>query len=146
MRIVRFTVLLLLTACQRRFPDLAVLAPLASQLDREVSDQEPQLQFLIFEDPVTAAVFKNIERSAHFRIAPKGAHLLCPSNPAQGMHGYLLRVRVETLMGDSAVARISGFCLRPWGPVSTGEQVLVRRRNGKWEIGRVLGYGESNLL
>src|ERR1700682_3937762 len=145
MRIVRSTVFLLLIACQHRLPDLDVLAPLASELDREVSDLDPQLQLLVFDDTVTAAVFKDIAHSRHFRIAPKAGTLLCPSNPAQGTHGYLLHVRVDTMFGDSAVTRVSGICIGPFGPLLIGEQILVRRKDGKWEVGRVLGWSKSPL-
>jgi hypothetical protein len=48
-------------------------------------------------------------------------------------------------MGDSAIARIERTYNSGPGLIRKTEQILLVRRNGKWRIERVLGYGVSIL-
>jgi hypothetical protein len=140
MRMARSTLTLLLltlTACRHRSPDFALLAPLAAEVANGFSDQAVQPQYLIFADPLTAAVLKDVERNGRYRIAPSGASLLCPENPAEGTHGYEITVSVDMRMGDSAITSIRGICIGSHQTLSMGERILVRK-SGKWAIERVL--------
>jgi hypothetical protein len=137
--------LLTLTACRHRSPDLAVLAPLAAEVANGFSDQAQQPQYLIFADPLTASVLKNVERNSRYRIAPDGTPLLCPENRAEGAHGYEIHLTVDTLMGDRAITSIQGICIGRHQTLSTSETILVVRKSRKWAIDKVLSFSTGVL-
>ena len=127
--------------CMHRQPNASVLAPLPIFFQNSFSEDSVQPQYLGFEDELTEAVFKNLARSGRYKIAPSGARLLCPTNPAAGRHGYLLQAQVDTVMGDSAVVTMRRSCMRPYQSIEQSEYILLRRRNGKWQLERVIGGG-----
>jgi hypothetical protein len=135
----KFLVLLVtLAGCLHRSPDAAVLAPIASQLAHGFRDEAVQPQYLIFADPLTESVFKSLTKGTRYRIAPAGSPIVCPSNRPEGLHGYLLRVRVDSLMGDSAIASMVRTCLQANRSIDRGEHILLTRRSGKWAIDKVI--------
>jgi len=54
------------------------------------------------------------------------------------MHGYELRVRLVSMLVDSAIAATERVCRYPFQTLSVGENYLLRRRGGKWLVDRVL--------
>jgi hypothetical protein len=129
-----------LTACLHSSPDAAVvLAPLANQITPESADQGNGPENLVFADSLTANVFRSLRRDARYRIIPSGTRLFCPSKAAEGPQGYLLRARVNQMMGDSAIATVERMCGAPEGGmmgamISTGVNYLLVRRSGKWKM------------
>jgi hypothetical protein len=136
----KLLLLLTLVGCLRSSRDAAVLAPLGSQLENGFFDPGTQPLYLLFADPLTAGVFKNLKPGGRYRIAPKDARLVCPSSAAGGMQGYLLRVRVDKLWGDSALATNERMCgVSGQGQIiSTGEHILLVRVQGKWKVDQVI--------
>ena len=137
--------LLPMIGCLQRSSDANLLRPLASAYSNGFSDEPIQPQYLVFADPITASVLKNLARNRSYQIAPAGTGLLCPSNPAPGRHGYLLRLRVDAVMGDSAIVAAEQRCAAIHGVISTGVHYLLRKRLGKWAIDRPLD-GWSTVL
>jgi hypothetical protein len=138
-------VLIALVACHHRPPEADVLAPIGLEFARGTYDEGNQPLYLLVGDPLTTSVLRDVAWSGRYRIAPKGAPLFCPSTPAQGLPGYQLSLTLDTLMGDSAVASVRRFCSKGDRVISTGEHILLVRRGGKWEIGRVINGWESML-
>ena len=130
--------LLTLGGCLHASTDAAVLAPLASEMTRGFPDQGDQPKYLIFGDQLTATVFKNLKRDRRYRIVSTDTRLVCPSKAAEGIQGYVLRVRVDKLMSDSAVATMERICSVSHQTISTGEHILLVRRGGKWKIDKVI--------
>ncbi|MEO8580307.1 MAG: hypothetical protein ABI469_08660, partial [Gemmatimonadales bacterium] len=73
-----------------------------------------------------------------YRIANSATPLVCPSITAPGVHGYVLTATVQPLGGDSAIATVRRTCLDPERVVITGENILLARKDGKWQIERIL--------
>src|SRR5258705_13117180 len=99
------TVLLLfiLIGCVRSSRDEAVLAPLGSLLDGGFADEGNQPVYVVFADPLTAGVFKNLGRvGGGYHVAPKEARLVWPSVNDRGMPGNQLRVYFDRIQGDRA--------------------------------------------
>jgi hypothetical protein len=147
--------LLGLIACLHSSRDAAVLAPLGSLLEGGFSDEGDQPIYVVFGDSLTASVFRNLGRSGRYRIAPKEARLFCPSRDSKAMQGYQLTVRVDKIMGDSALATIQMICVMQtydtaqvlgngsrfsgFGQaISTGEHILLIRVSGRWKIESVI--------
>jgi hypothetical protein len=129
--------LLTLAGCLRTSTDAAVLAPL-SQLTPGLSDPGDQPEYVIFGDQLTATVFKNLKRDSRYRIVSTATRLVCPSKGADGIQGYVLWVRVDKLMSDSAVATMKRTCSGSHQSISTGEHLLLVRRSGKWKLDRII--------
>jgi hypothetical protein len=131
----KFLLLLLpMIGCQHRSSEANLLRPLASAYSNGFPDDSVQPQYLAFADPLTASILKHLVRNGLYRMAPPGAPLFCPSNPAPGNHGYLLRLSVRNVMGDSAIVAAEQMCATTYGIISTGVNYLVRKKAGKWEI------------
>ncbi len=122
-----------------------ILRAFSDQSGDQIFDRDAQPQYLLFSDELTASVLKNLTRSGRYRIPPKDSSLLCPGVPDAGMHGYLLSARLDTVMGDSAVARLVEDCIRDpracpnacmgySGAVRMETSYLLRRKNGKWNV------------
>jgi hypothetical protein len=137
--------LLLMIGCLERSSDANLLKPLASAYSNGFPGEPIQPQYLVFADPLTASILKNLARSRLYQMAPAETGILCPSNPAPGRHGYMLRLRVDAVMGDSAIVAAEQMCAGSHGVISTGVHYLVRKRRGKWEIDRPLD-GWSTVL
>lgn len=161
----RSLLVLSLTAClrsSREARDAAVLAPLASQLGTGFFDEGNQPVYVIFGDSLTAGVFRKLGRAGRYRIAPKDARLVCPSKKANGMQGGLLRVRVDQMMGDTALATMELICVMQLSDttqahrggmqfavmgntMSMGVHILLVRVRGKWKVEKVIS-GFTSVL
>jgi hypothetical protein len=129
--------LLILAACFHESTDAAVLAPLA-QLTLGGSDYNNQLQCIIFADELTANVFRHLKRDSRYRIVSGDTRLSCPSREGGGIQVYQLRVRLDKLMSDSALATMERTSAGSPGTIVRGEHILLVRRAGKWTIGRII--------
>jgi len=159
-----YLLLFIVIGCLRSSRDEAVLAPLGSQLEGGFADEGDQPVYVVFADPLTAGVFRNLGRvGGRYRVAPKDARLFCPSLDAKGMQGYQLRVSVASITGDSAFATIQKICAVqrsdtiqakeggiPFSTIgqliSISENVLLMRVNGKWSFERVISGNTSPML
>jgi hypothetical protein len=141
MMTVTLAAILVATGCVHRQPNVSVLTPLPAFFENSFSEDSFQPRYLGFEDELTEAVFKNLARSGRYQIAPSGARLLCPTNPAAGRHGYLLQAQVDTVMGDSALVTLRRNCVRPYQTIEQSEFMLLRLRRGKWQLDRVISGG-----
>jgi hypothetical protein len=129
-----------LTGCFHRSPDAAVLAPLVAYLTQDTVGQSQQPQYVLFADELTANVFKSLRENSRYRILPVGKPFICPSDGGQCPNRYNLGVRVNQIMGDSAIATIQRTYSVNGGQqaVTYGETILLVRRDRKWRIGKVL--------
>ena len=132
------------------YPDEGMLLALAQQPE-DTFFENPQPKYLGFDDQRTAHVLEALTRSGRYQAAPEESSLLCPGVPANGMHGYMLRVAVDTVMGDSAIATLFQTCVRearkcPDGgencaslfssPTVTTRSYLLVRRDGQWSVAK----------
>src|SRR5881628_1309519 len=97
-------VLAVLIGCLHRDRDVSVLAPFGESVGYGVLGDTAHFQYIGFDDDLTESVFARLGRSRVYKIAPRGTHLLCPSNPSPGEHGFVLRTYVDKMMADSALA------------------------------------------
>jgi hypothetical protein len=137
--------LLPIIGCQHRSSEANLLTPLASAYSNGFPDDSVQPQYLAFADPLTASILKHLVRNGPYRLAPSGAPLFCPSDPAAGNHGYLLRLSVRNVMGDSAIVAAEQMCAMPYGTISTGVNYLLRKKGRKWEIDKPIS-GWTNTM
>jgi hypothetical protein len=129
--------------CFRYNSDSAILAELVPGPEGGFSEKGIAAEYLSFDDELTASVFRVVER--RYRIAPTGTPLLCPSNPAEGMHGFNVRGRVVQRIGNQAVADVEQRCLQPGDEMSISSNYLLTRRNGKWRFEKSLTGSVSYL-
>jgi len=129
--------------CFRYNSDSAILAELVPGPQGGFSHEGIAAEYLAFDDELTASVFRVMER--RYRIAPAGTPLLCPSNPAEGMHGFNVRGRVAQRIGNQAVADVEMRCLIPGDEMSISTDYLLTRRNGKWSVEKPLSGSVSYL-
>lgn len=132
-------------SCHERSSEANLLRPLASAYPSAFATDSIQPQYLRFADPLTASILRNLARNPSYQIAPAGAPLFCPTNPAPGRHGYLIRLRVDAVMGDSAIVAAEQMCSEVQGLISTGIHYLVRKLHGRWELVRPLSGWTSPL-
>lgn len=135
-------ILLVSVACFSRNREAAVLAPLASDSRNDFSWEGIQPEYLAFDDALTASVFRRV--NDRYRIAPMGTQLLCPSNPAPGMHGFSLRARAAPLRDNQAIGHIDMTCQQPHDGMQITFDYLLIRRNGGWQIVKPLGASIAN--
>jgi hypothetical protein len=128
-----------LAGCVHHSPDAAVLAPLVAQFTQEPVDQSKQPEYLTFGDDLTASVFKSLRQNPRYRVLPSGKPFVCPSDAAMCPKPYELRARVNSIMGDTAIATIERTHADGGQPISYGEQILLVRRNGRWKVEKVIG-------
>lgn len=135
-----------LTGCLHRSPDAAVLAPLVGYLTQDTIGQSRQPVYLIFADELTANVFKILRQDSRYRILPRGNPFVCPSDGAQ-CSPYVLSVRINEMMGDSAIATLQRSYSVNGGQqgITYSETILLVRRDRKWRIGKRLS-GAAVLL
>jgi hypothetical protein len=140
-------VLLALTGCVHRSPDAAVLAPLVAYLTQDTVGQSHEPQYVLFADELTANVFKSLRENSRFRILPVGKPFICPSDGGQCPNRYNLSVRVNQIMGDSAIATLERSYSVNGGQqgITYSETILLVRRDRKWRIGKRLS-GAAVLL
>ena len=130
------------------YPDEGMLLALANQPDATIFDN-PQPKYLGFDDERSAFVLAALIRSGRYQSAPEETSLICPGVAANGMHGYMLRVGVDTVMGDSAVVTLYHTCTRDPQRCSSGATTcanpysgtavsttsyLLRRKYGQWTV------------
>jgi hypothetical protein len=134
------------------FPDEAMLLAFSRQPGTVLFDN-PQPKYLGFDDERAAFIFEKLTDGGTYEAAPEEASLICPGIPADGMHGYMLGVHVDSVMHDSAIVIVRRTCARQPRQsssdatasfsVSTGISVtttnyLLVRRNGLWTVEKAL--------
>ena len=134
------------------YPHEALLLSLRDQ-PGQTYFSSPQPKYLGFSDDRTEFVFKPIAERGDYEIAPDGSTLICPGVPADGMHGYMLRLDVDSVMGDSAIATLVQTCVRdprqcPVGSDScvalgssatvTTKNYLLVKKEDKWAVEKPL--------
>ena len=127
--------------CIHRDPDVSVLSPIGESVGYGVLGDTAHFRYVGFGDDLTQSVFARLAHSGVYEIAPRGTPLLCPSNPAQGKHGFVLHTYVDKLMGDSALATMRWSCQRPYQSMEQTGTYILKRRNGKWRLDRAIGGG-----
>jgi hypothetical protein len=132
-------VVAVLMGCMHHDPEVSVLSPLGESVGYGVLGDTAHFQYIGFSDDLTESVFDRLARSRVYQIAARGTHLLCPSNPSHGKHGYVLQTHVDKLMGDSALATMRWSCQRPYQSMEQTSVYMLRRRNGTWQIERAIG-------
>ena len=115
-----FLLLIPVISCHQRPSEANLLESLASAYPSGFANDSIQPQYLRLADPLTASILKNLARNSSYQIAPEGSPLFCPSNPAPGRHGYMIRLRVDAVMGDSALVAAEQMCAEAHGLISTG--------------------------
>lgn len=138
------------------YPQEAMLLALAHDAGPNLFDN-PQPKYLGFMDQRTAFVFEGLTRDGRYQAAPEETSLVCPGVPANGMHGYMLHVSVDSVMGDTAIATVTQTCTREQAcptsgcatvyagsEVSTRSYLLVRKY-GAWSVTRALSSGQKPL-
>jgi hypothetical protein len=141
----RYLLLLLLpiVGCLRKSSEADLLRPLASAYSNGFSFEPVQPQYLAFADPLTESILKDLVRNGRYQIAPKGAPLFCPADPARGNHGYMLGLRVREVMGDSALVAAEQMCATTYGVISTSVNYLLRKKAGRWQMDRPISGGTT---
>ena len=147
-----FLVVAVSIACYH-YPHEELLKALAGGPGRSFN-WNPQPRYIGFSDDRTEFVFKPVITSAGYVLALDGSALVCPGVPGEGMHGYMLRADVDTVMGDSAIVTLVQTCLRERGRCEGGSEscltlnsevnvsgtnYLLVRRNGAWTLVKPLG-------
>jgi hypothetical protein len=134
------------------YPDEALLLALAREPEVIVFPN-PQPKYLGFDDDRTAFIFEKLTRNGRYEAAPEESSLVCPGVPANGMHGYMLRLAVDSVMGDSAIATLFQSCVREVRKCPNGAETcigtsggtslittsyLLVRRDGQWNVAKPL--------
>ncbi len=116
----------------------------------------PQPKYLGFDDERAAFIFEKLTDGGTYEAAPEEASLICPGIPADGMHGYILGVNVDSVMRDSAIVTVRQTCARQprqsssdgtasfslsSGISVTTTNYLLVRRNGLWTVEKPLSSG-----
>ena len=137
------------------YPNQALLMALADE-PGQTFFSNPQPRYLGFSDDRTEFVLKKAFSDGGFEIAPDGSALICPGIPANGMHGYILRLDVDSVMGDSAIATLVKTCVSDPGRCPSGSDscitlnsgvsvmttnFLLVRRAGKWTLAKPVSGG-----
>jgi hypothetical protein len=134
--------LLISTGCIHRSSEETVLAPIVAHFTQHPVSQSKQREYVIFADELTARVFESLRRDPRYRIVPTGKAFVCPPTESPCPPPYELSARVDTIMGDTAIASLVRTEASRSGSHATqyGEQILLLRRNGRWEVEKSLGY------
>jgi hypothetical protein len=147
----------MLAACARPSPEDEMRQAVANQSGDQIFFQDAQPEYLEFADRGTASLFSKLMRSGRYRVAPTNATLLCPGVSGDGVHGYSIGgVSVDTMMRDSAYARLYMDCVRDpqrcpsgeptcvtWhsGIVRMSTEYLLVRKKGEWKVARPVSGG-----
>ncbi|PYO49646.1 MAG: hypothetical protein DMD72_04380 [Gemmatimonadetes bacterium] len=121
--------------------------------------ENPQPKYLGFADQRTAFIFERLTHDGRYQPAPEETSLICPGVAANGMHGYMLHVSVDSVMGDSAIATLTQTCSRERacptaaetcatiysGSVVSTTSYLLVRKYGAWNVAKPLGGGVNHL-
>jgi len=151
--------LLALAACAPVSPEDEMRQAVADQPGDQIFLQNAQPEYLTFADASAASLFSRLMRSGRYRVPPPNASLLCPGVSGDGIHGYSIGgVTVDTMMGDSAYARVFMDCIRRSQSCPHGEQscwsthtgivrmsteYLLLRKKGEWKVARPVSAGEA---
>jgi len=121
-------------------PTRLVFAPLIPHIERSFSQQTIGPEFVAFADKFTATALERWPARKSPQLAPVESVMLCPWSKAVGLHGYSIRVQLDSLVGRNAVARYEISCTgeRPRGGFATGEVVQLRLRNRQWSVWKVI--------
>lgn len=130
------------------YPDEAMLLALSNQPD-DYFFQNPQPKYLGFADERSAFILAPLINGGRYQAAAEETSLLCPGVAANGMHGYMLRVGIDTVMGDSGIVTLYQTCTRDpqrcpdgsascfnmgGGTVVTFTRYLLKREDGRWTV------------
>jgi len=134
------------------YPEESLLLSLRNQ-PGQLYFSNPQPKYIAFSDNRTDFIFRPIVERGDYTIAPDGSTLVCPEVPAEGMHGYMIRLDVDSVMGDSAIATLVKSCVRDprkcpvesdscvalgaSATVTTASYLLVKRDYG-WSVEKPL--------
>jgi hypothetical protein len=127
-----------LASCFHSSPDAAVLAPVVAQFTQEPVDQAKQPEYLVFGDELTARVFKGLRRDPRYRVVPSGKPFVCPADGSPCPKPYQLSARVNSIVGDTAIATIERAHADGGQRIIYAEHILLVRRNGRWTVEKVL--------
>lgn len=120
-------------------PVRAVFAPLLPRIERSFSGQAIAPEFVAFADGFTATALKGWPTRKSPKLVITGSVLNCPWSKARGVHGYSVRVQLDSLVGSNAVARYEISCGKgARRGFATGEVVQLQRRNGQWFVSKVI--------
>ena len=129
---------LLLIAAQAcaRISTSAVLEPLRPVVEQWIAVQRTPPQYFLLSDSVTASVLGPLARRLGAEIIEPPTVPICPWDSAIGPHGYAVRLSLDTLSRNDALARIELRCgsPRPRRPFAEGAVVKLQRRRGQWKI------------
>ena len=116
-----------------------MFAPLIPHIERSFSGQTIAPKFLVFADSLTAGALEHWPGRNSPQLAPIGSVVVCPWSKAEGMHGYSVRVQLDSLAGRNAYVRYEVTCTEGGrGGFATGEVVQLELRNGHWSIAKVI--------
>ena len=111
-----------------------VFLPLIPHIERSFSRQTVAPEYIAFADKFTRDMLEGLPTANYPRIAPDASKLVCPWNRSPGLHGYTIRVHLDSLSGDHAVARYEIRCAARRGGFTEGELLQLQRRNKKWYV------------
>jgi hypothetical protein len=144
--------LLTLAGCLHRSPEADILAAFGDD-ESALADDSGHVGYVVFQDSITAAVFRNLVHSGRVRVAPKAQLPFCSAVKVDGIHGALVRAKVDSVMSDSAFASLVRTCRSiPPPPLPKGQLTfgsfggtqiertvyLMVRKNGKWIVAKPL--------
>jgi hypothetical protein len=116
-----------------------VFPPLIPRIERSFFEQTIAPEFVAFADGFTATALKRWPTRKSPQLAPSGSVLICPWSKAKGVHGYSVRVQLDSLVGGNAFARYEISCTKGGrGGFATGEVVQLHLRNGQWSVSKVI--------
>jgi hypothetical protein len=148
------------SGCLHHSSEDQILDAFSDDTAGRIFDSDGQPQYLQFSDEGAERAFRGLMRDGRYRIAPVRSSLICPGVSATGMHGYVLGAGVDTVMGDSAFARVWMDCIRypqtcanresscgstSSGAVRIGTDYLLVRKRGKWKIEKPVSGSEVTL-
>ena len=117
-----------------------VARPLAAGVAESIDQQRLSPDYLVPADSLTAAVVDSLARQRGFSLDPPIPPGYCPWSRAKGPKGYGVRITVDSVMGDSAIASYVLSCSGPdlRGAFATGATAQLHREHGRWVISKWL--------
>jgi hypothetical protein len=120
-------------------PTRVVFVPLIPHIERSFSEQTIAPKFVVFADRFSTIALEHWPAGKSPQLAPIGSVVVCPWSKADGMHGYSVRVQLDSLVGRNAFVRYEISCTKGGsGGYATGEVVQLKLRNGHWSISKVI--------
>jgi hypothetical protein len=117
----------------------AMFALLIPHIERSFSGQTIAPKFLVFADSFTARALDPWPGRNSPKLAPIGSVVVCPWSKAGGMHGYSVRVQLDSLAGHDAYVRYDVTCTGAGrGGFATGEVIQLELHDGHWSIAKIV--------